>query len=208
MTTSTAPTSSSSSRTHQRRRRAAAGEDVWLTWDPSTPTRSEARNDGAAPAAAALQLGGLAAAALAAACGVPGAGKQHSSARSSKRRPYWQGRSDRHVNFANWPLYIDTDHESLKLFTQATGITVNYQEVIQDDPSCFAKVDPVIASGQYTGYDIMVITDGFQFADFIEFGECPARPEDDDELLQVRVPRSQEPGFDPGNTYSMPWASG
>ena len=34
-----------------------------------------------------------------------------------------------HVNFAHWPLYIDPNHQTLKEFTAATGITVNYADV-------------------------------------------------------------------------------
>jgi len=38
------------------------------------------------------------------------------------------------LNFANWPLYIDSEHGktvSLELFTKATGIKVAYDPVIQ-----------------------------------------------------------------------------
>ena len=114
-----------------------------------------------------------------------------------------------HVNFANWPLYIDTSHETLKQFTQATGITVNYKEVIQDDPSWFAKVDPEIRAGQYIGYDIMVITDGFQWSDFVALGEfMPLDQKLMTNFYKYASAKFKNRSFDPGNTYGMPWASG
>ena len=48
---------------------------------------------------------------------------------------------------------------------------MNYQEVIEDDNSFFAKIDPILRSGQYSGYDLMVITDGFEFTDLVELRE-------------------------------------
>src|SRR6266571_7293331 len=50
------------------------------------------------------------------------------------------------LDFANWPLYIDTGtdaagkttYPSLDDFTKQTGIKVNYSEPIQDDASFFA----------------------------------------------------------------------
>ena len=65
-----------------------------------------------------------------------------------------------HVNFANWPLYMDPKHPELKKFTAETGITVKYKEVINDLPTWFAKIQPQLAAHQSIGYDIMVITNG------------------------------------------------
>src|SRR5713226_4693418 len=122
----------------------------------------------------AFALGGLAAAGLGlAACGVQGAGKATSTSQAqSQAKKFWAGKKKHgHVNFANWPLYIDTSHETLKKFTAATGISVSYAEVIQDDPSWFAKIDPIIRSGQSIGYDVMVVTDGFEFSELVALGE-------------------------------------
>lgn len=159
-----------------------------------------------------MGIGGLAVAGLGlAACGVKGAGRQQSAAtvRSQAQKFWAKQRKHGHVNFANWPLYIDTGHETLKMFTKATGVTVSYSEVIQDDPSWFAKVDPEIRAGQYIGYDIMVITDGFQWADFVALGEFT--PLDQSMMTNFNKYASEKfkhRSFDPGNTYGMPWASG
>ncbi|HVB44572.1 MAG TPA: spermidine/putrescine ABC transporter substrate-binding protein [Streptosporangiaceae bacterium] len=160
----------------------------------------------------ALRFGGLAAAGLGlAACGVSGAGKHVALSKvAQEAEKFWaKQKKHGHVNFANWPLYIDTNHQTLKLFTQATGITVNYQEVIQDDPSWFAKVDPEIRAGQYIGYDIMVITDGFQWSDFVALGEyTPLNQKMMTNFYKYAAPKFKNRSFDPGNTYGMPWASG
>jgi spermidine/putrescine transport system substrate-binding protein len=160
----------------------------------------------------ALRAGGLTAAGLGlAACGVSGAGKHVAISKVQKQaQAFWaKQKKHGHVNFANWPLYIDTDHETLKLFTKATGITVTYKEVIQDEPSFFAKVDPEIRAGQYIGYDIMVITDGFQWSDYVALGEFIPL----DQKLMTNFYKNASATFknrsyDPGNTYGMPWASG
>ncbi|HSR83047.1 MAG TPA: spermidine/putrescine ABC transporter substrate-binding protein [Streptosporangiaceae bacterium] len=159
-----------------------------------------------------LRLGGIAAAGLGlAACGVAGAGKKVSLTQAQRIAAAYWPKQHQHgvVNFANWPLYIDPDHETLKMFTQQTGINVHYSEVIQDDPSWFAKIDPIIRSGQPIGYDVMVVTDGFEFSDLVALQELT--PLDQSMLKNFHkhaAPKFQRRSFDPGNTYSIPWASG
>jgi spermidine/putrescine transport system substrate-binding protein len=160
----------------------------------------------------ALRFGGMSAAALAvAACGVQGAAKPQSTKQAeSAAQKFWKAqKATGNVNFANWALYIDPSHQTLKEFTKATGIKVNYQEVIQDDNSFFAKADPVLRSGQSNGYDIMVITDGLEFSEFIQLGEVI--PLDQSRLVNFYKNAGatyKNRAFDPGNVYSVPWASG
>ncbi len=161
----------------------------------------------------AFRIGGLAAAGVGlAACGVSGAGKKTSATQAqAAAKSYWAGKTKHgHVAFANWPLYIDTTKPTtLAKFTAATGITVKYAEAIQDDPSWFAKIDPIIRSGQSIGYDVMVVTDGFEFAELVALGELV--PLDQSKLTNFYKYASQKyqhRSFDPGNTYSIPWASG
>lgn len=161
----------------------------------------------------ALSLGGVSAAALAlSACGVQGAASKPQSTKQaeSAAEKFWKAQKPTGtVSFANWALYIDTDHQTLKEFTAATGIAVNYKEVIQDDDSYFAKINPVIRSGQSTGYDVMVITDGLQFSELVALGEVI--PLDQSRLTNFYKnagPAYKNRSFDPGNVYSVPWASG
>lgn len=160
----------------------------------------------------AFRIGGLAATGVGlAACGVSGAGKKTSlTAKQSAAKKYWKGKTKHgHVNFANWPLYIDTGHHTLKEFEKATGINVNYKEVIQDDPSWFAKINPIIRSGQYIGYDVMVVTDGFEFSELVALGELvPLNQSMLTNFYRNAEPKYKNRSFDPGNIYSIPWASG
>jgi len=68
------------------------------------------------------------------------------------------------MTFANWPYYIDkkkvngqATHPSLDAFTEATGIKVDYLEIIQDYASFFGKIEPQLRAGQPTGYDLIVM---------------------------------------------------
>jgi spermidine/putrescine transport system substrate-binding protein len=159
-----------------------------------------------------FKAGGAAAAGLAlAGCGIPGLAKIITPAEAeAQAQAFWpKQKPTGKLNFANWADYIDPSHESLKLFTKATGISVNYSEVIEDDNSYFAKIDPLIRAGQYTGYDLMVITDGFEFNDLVELQELI--PLDHSLLPYFKkyvIPKFTKETFDPGNLYSVPWASG
>ena len=80
-------------------------------------------------------------------------------------------RSTASLDWANWPLYIDTkhgSHPSIDEFTKQTGIQVNYKPVIQDNASFFAQISPVLQAKQWIGYDLIVITDGWELTQMIE----------------------------------------
>ena len=107
-----------------------------------------------------MRLIGAAAAALLASCGIAGTLERQGA--QVDWASFWkkQKRTGQ-LNFANWPLYIDSEHgktESLELFTKMTGIKVNYQPVIQADASFYATVEPELAAQEVTGYDIMAVS--------------------------------------------------
>lgn len=161
-----------------------------------------------------LRAGGLSAAALAlASCSIPGQGKEAASQAEMAR--FWSKQKKHgHVRFANWPLYIDVgakknDHPTLDAFTKETGITVSYDEVIQDDADWFGKVRPQLAAGQDIGYDIQVITNGIQMTQFIALGFLT--PLDHSRMPNWRkycADTYKNTGYDPGARYTAPWASG
>ncbi len=121
------------------------------------------------------------------------------------------------LNFANWPLYIDTAknkdgeryHPSLQKFAQETGITVNYETVINDNASFFGELLPQLQADQDTGWDIIVITNGREFINLTQNGWVTAldpsmRPNFDANAAAF----AKDPEYDPGNKYSMAWQSG
>ena len=69
------------------------------------------------------------------------------------------------LNFANWPLYIDTDdndpskHKTLEDFPAKHGTVVNYSEVINDNDEFFGTIRPALEGGQDSGWDLVVLTD-------------------------------------------------
>ena len=91
-----------------------------------------------------LGLGGLAAAGLAlAACSGGAPAKPRVVHAQNTVARFWAAQKRHgHVNFANWPLYIDTGRKTLQEFTAATGIAVSYAEVIQEDNYWVNKIAP------------------------------------------------------------------
>jgi spermidine/putrescine transport system substrate-binding protein len=158
-----------------------------------------------------LGLGGLAAAGLALAACSGGAPPEPRVVHAQNTVARFWAAQKRHgqVNFANWPLYIDTGRKTLEEFTAATGITVSYAEVIQSAPGWVGKVSPIIRAGESIGYDLMVVTNGFWFSEMLTGNELI--PLDQGMLPNFRryaSARFQRRSFDPGNIYSIPWASG
>ncbi|HWB34447.1 MAG TPA: spermidine/putrescine ABC transporter substrate-binding protein, partial [Rugosimonospora sp.] len=90
-----------------------------------------------------------------------------------------------------------------------TGVQVNYSEVIQDDPSWFAQIQPQLAANRSIGYDLMVVTNGKEFAELVQLGYLA--PLDHSKLPNFTAnagAKYKQEAFDPGNQYSIPWASG
>jgi spermidine/putrescine transport system substrate-binding protein len=166
-----------------------------------------------------LQAGGFSAlAATLAACGVSGGGGGHptGSAASKQANSFWAHQHKTgQLDFANWPLYIDVnpknkdDHPSIDIFEKQTGIHVNYSEVIQDDDTFFGKIQPELAAGQGTGYDLMVITNGTYLDKLLQLNYLI--PLDHARMTNFDAhasPLVKNPSYDPGNQYTMAWQSG
>ena len=156
-----------------------------------------------------LRLFGAAGAGLAlAGCGVEG--KKVTPPKQNDVQKFWTGKTKHgQVNFANWPLYMDPKKPELKQFAQQTGISVTYKEVIQENASFFAKVRPQLAAGRSIGYDIIVITNGIQFTQLTQLGYIA--PLDHSRLrnyAKYADAAYKREAFDPGNVYSLPWATG
>jgi spermidine/putrescine transport system substrate-binding protein len=195
--------------------RAGTGSELVMT-DPAllrglTESRHTRRSflRGAGLAGGALAMGSLLSA-----CGIKGT--EATGAVSAFDWTAWWSRQKQHgvLNFANWPLYIDTDHgkhPSLDMFTKETGIKVNYFEVIQDNAPFYAQISPTLRSGQPIGYDIIVMTNNDwtttelvrinKWATPLEHGLIP-------NFFINATPLARNQGADPGNEYTVPWQSG
>ncbi len=160
-------------------------------------------------ARAGAAAGTLAAAPLLSACGqVTRRAEFGSSA-------WWAGqRRTGQLVFANWPLYIDytnwlKDRPSLNQFSRHTGIEVTYEEVIEGNEPFYARIEPRLAAGKPLGYDLIVLTNGWQVTQLIRNGWLTPL---DRALLpnfgRYASPIAKDPNYDPGNRYTIPWQSG
>lgn len=106
---------------------------------------------------------------------------------------------------ANWPFYIDED--TIPLFQDETGITVEYIEEVNDNNEWFAKYQEQLSRGDAIGRDIVVLTDwmatrmiNLGYVEEIDAANVPNK-------ANLRAPLAS-PSFDPDRTYTLPWFSG
>jgi len=161
--------------------------------------------------------GALSFASFLAACGIGGGGTTQPAAAAHVNWVWDKATKQGTLDFANWPLYIDTGQDaagnttypSLQKFTADTGIKVNYSEPIQDNASWFAKVAPELQQKQPIGFDIMVVTNGIEMTNFqlkhwlteLDHTKMP-------NFFKNAAPRLLHRQFDPDNKFTMPWQSG
>jgi spermidine/putrescine transport system substrate-binding protein len=109
---------------------------------------------------------------------------------------------------ANWPLYIEEDHGTLKEFQEKYGTKVKYVEEVNDNTEFFGKVRQQYERGDSGGRDIHVVTD-WMAAKMISLGYVQKL--DHAALPNVQanlIDRLKSPPFDPKRDYSVPWQSG
>jgi spermidine/putrescine transport system substrate-binding protein len=127
--------------------------------------------------------------------------------------PVGGGEPEDTLNFANWPLYIDQDDDgnfvTILDFEEETGIDVEYTESIEDNTSFFGTIQPSLAGGEDTGYDIIVMTD-WMIGNLARLGYLePIDVERDvPNFVANTDPVYLERSYDPGNQYSVPYQSG
>ena len=169
---------------------------------------------------AGMSVGTLSLASILAACGddgsEPGNGGTTEPGTSGTMPDYSAPPGDT-INFSNWPLYIDIKKDengdrynpSIAQFEEMNGIDVNYNDEINDNAAFFGELVPQLQAGQDVGRDIIVITNGREFAALTQNGwvhqlDPTMRPNFDAHAADW----AKDPIFDPGNKYSMAWQSG
>ncbi|MFD4755828.1 spermidine/putrescine ABC transporter substrate-binding protein [Streptomyces sp. NPDC058426] len=152
----------------------------------------------------ALAAGGLAGLS---ACGIPAAAKTGDDTVTSEDH----SNQEKSVNFSNWTEYIDVSDDnrhrpSLDAFAKRTGIKVKYTEDINDNVEFFGKIKPQLAAGQDTGRDLICVTDWLA-ARLIRFGWVQKLdPAHLPHAYANLAPQFRSPDWDPGRSYSYPWA--
>jgi len=160
-----------------------------------------------------LQVAGVGGAALAAAaCGAGGGDAASASGTPSAASATDQSATDKVANWSTWPSYLDIDEATgqrptLEAFTKQTGITVNYTEDVNDNNEFFAKVRTQLEQGQDIGRDIVVLTD-WMAGLWVQNGYAQKLDKASMPNSGNVIPKLQDPGFDPGRQYTLPWQSG
>jgi spermidine/putrescine transport system substrate-binding protein len=162
---------------------------------------------GVAGVAATASLGSVLAA-----CGVEGT-KNTGADENFDWTAWWkdQEQTDKLV-FANWPLYIDSakgKHPSIEKFTRETGIKVAYKPVIQENAEFFSQISPVLQAGDPIGYDIIVMSDGWQLTQLME--NRWLTPLDHSRLPNFNKYAGEvatDLAYDPDLTYNVVWQAG
>lgn len=116
------------------------------------------------------------------------------------------GQASGTLNISNWPLYIDD--KTISDFEKESGIKVNYTEDVNSNTDFFGKVQPLLANGDSGGRSILIVTDWmsqrmWDLGYLQKFDQAAIKP-----ALDNLIPSLQDPAFDPGRTYSIPWQSG
>jgi spermidine/putrescine transport system substrate-binding protein len=114
----------------------------------------------------------------------------------------------------NWPASIDTDASgdaargaTIRGFTEATGIAVDYRPTITDDHAWLAAHERQLSAGVGIGTDIAVLT-GWMVERLVSLGYVQ-------ELDRRAIPHAANlvaslahPDYDPNRKFSLPWTSG
>ena len=119
--------------------------------------------------------------------------------------------TDKTLNWANWPFYIDEDEEggypTLERFQEESGIEVTYLVDVDDNNSYFAKVRDQLALGQDIGADTVCLTD-WMVNRWIQLGYTQELNKDNIPNAANLVESLRNPAFDPGRVHSLPWQGG
>ena len=154
----------------------------------------------------ALGATGLSLAALLAACG----GSKSASTSTSPSASTEAAAGDS-ITVLNWPLYIENDDAStsptLKNFTAASGIKVDYRPEVDGNDTFTAKYEPFLSKGEGIGADIIVLT-SYMAARYVSKGYVQAFDDakfpNKANLIDSRV----NPKWDAGNKFTVPYAIG
>jgi spermidine/putrescine transport system substrate-binding protein len=157
----------------------------------------------------ALGATGLSLPALLAACG-GSKGASTSVAPDSSSATTAGGAGDS-ITMFNWPLYIENDDAStsptLKNFTAATGIKVDYRPEVDGNDTFTAKYEPFLSKGEGIGGDIVVLT-SYMAARYVEKGYVQAFDDANFPNKVNLIDARRNPKWDPDNKHTVPYAIG
>jgi spermidine/putrescine transport system substrate-binding protein len=110
------------------------------------------------------------------------------------------------LTISNWPLYIDK--QTVPDFEKETGVSVQYVEDVNANEEFFAKMQPLLTSGESGGRSLFVVTDWMankmNELGYLQEFEPAAIPNFEKNL----VDNLRAPSYDPGRDFAAPWQTG
>lgn len=119
------------------------------------------------------------------------------------------GEAKGEMTISNWPGYIEPGKEgTVAQYEKDSGVKVQYIEDVNDNNSFFGKMQPLLDKGESGGRSIFVVTDwmaeqmhNLGYLQELDRGDLPT-------VFETMTPNLENPSFDPGRKYSIPWQSG
>lgn len=113
------------------------------------------------------------------------------------------------LTISNWPGYIDPGPKgTVAEFEKETGVSVDYIEDVNENEGFFGKLQPQLERGESGGRSIFVVTDWMAkqmydqgYLQEIDHADLPT-------VFENMRASLQDPAFDPGRKFSVPWQSG
>jgi spermidine/putrescine transport system substrate-binding protein len=163
--------------------------------------KDERRN----PAIVAVLVAVVALALGLAACGGGGGGANDSGETTVAEG----GEAKGELTISNWPGYIDPGKSgTVAEYEQDSGVKVKYIEDVNDNNTFFGKMQPLLEQGEAGGRSIFVLTD-WMAQQMNELGYLQELDRGDlSTVFDTMTPNLENPSFDPGRKYSIPWQSG
>jgi len=119
--------------------------------------------------------------------------------------------TEKTLKWANWPGYMDEndakEYPTLMGFEDESGITVDYLVDVNDNNEYYGKVKDQLALGQDIGADTVVLTD-WMISRWIRLGYGQKLDHANIPNISNLNPTLENPDFDPGRAYSLPWQGG
>ena len=147
---------------------------------------------------------------LLAACGGGGGGIEGQQPAETAATTVEQVLADE-ITVSNWPYYIDqnddaTSFPTLDLFTEATGVKVNYLEDINSNEEFFGEIQAPLSRGQSIDRDIIVPT-AWLAARLLDLGYLQKLDKSAIPNIVNLEDSLASPPWDPNRDYSLPWQS-
>lgn len=119
--------------------------------------------------------------------------------------------TERKLTISNWPQYIDPrkkDTSTFQVFQDRTGISVTYNDDVNDNAEFYAKVRNQLSDCQPIGRDMMMLTD-WMAARMIGLGWIqPLAKERVPNLHKNLIEPLRNRQWDPDLEFHAPWQSG